>query len=129
MRKTRKTTKNTNRSVAKNVEAIATKAAEKTDEFINSPEVKEATEAVRETIKDSAENIVKPIRTKISDITLEIFETTVAVADIEKAVKAHASEKNLKGDIRIYVNAEQRAAYYTVNNEGSEDQKIDLKTL
>ena len=129
MRKTRRTTKKSNRSVAKNVEVIASKAAEKTAEFIHSPEVKEATEAVKETIIDSAESIVKPIRTKISDISLEIFETTVTVKAIEKAVKEQAAEKGLKGDIRIYVNAEQRAAYYTVNNEGSDDQKVDLRTI
>ena len=35
----------------------------------------------------------------------------------------------LKGEIKIYLNAEQRAAYYTVDGQGSDDFKVDLTTL
>lgn len=42
-----------------------------------------------------------------------------------KAVKANG----LKGEIKIYLNAEQRAAYYTVDGQGSDDFKVDLTTL
>ena len=48
---------------------------------------------------------------------------------IEEAVKKDAADKKLKGEIKIYVNAERRAAYYTVDGEGSEVNKIDLTTL
>ena len=44
---------------------------------------------------------------------------------VKKEVKANG----LKGEIKIYLNAEQRAAYYTVDGQGSDDFKVDLTTL
>ena len=41
-----------------------------------------------------------------------------------------AEAKGLKGkELHIYVNAEERAAYYTADGEGSDDYRIDLTTL
>ena len=83
-------------------------------------EKKEVVEEVKNTVKNH----------KISGITLEIFETSITVADLEAAVKKDAEAKGLKGkELHIYVNAEERAAYYTADGEGSDDYKIDLTTL
>ena len=49
---------------------------------------------------------------------------------LEAAVKKDAEAKGLKGkELHIYVNAEERAAYYTADGEGSDDYRIDLTTL
>ena len=56
--------------------------------------------------------------------TVEKIEKTPA------AVKKDAEAKGLKGkELHIYVNAEERAAYYTADGEGSDDYRIDLTTL
>lgn len=91
--------------------------------------VKETAEKVVEKVAEEAPEIAAAVRTRISDVTIEIFETCVDLAAVEKAVKKDAADKNLKGEIKIYINAERRAAYYTVNGEGSEVNKIDLTTL
>ena len=46
------------------------------------------------------------------------------MAAVEKAVKKDAADKGMKGDITIYLNIAEQAAYYTVNGEGSENQKV-----
>ena len=51
------------------------------------------------------------------------------VSDIEKEVKKDALEKGLKGDIKIYLNINEKAAYYTVDGEGASEYKIDLTAL
>ena len=67
---------------------------------------------------------------KISGITLEIFETSFSMDTLEAAVKKDLETKELKGkDIQVYVNAEERAAYYTVDGQGSDDYRIDLTAL
>ena len=48
---------------------------------------------------------------------------------MKKAVRKSVKEKGLSGNIEIYLNAEERAAYYTVNGNGSPEYRIDLKTL
>ena len=85
-----------------------------------SSQAPEVVEEVKNTVKNH----------KISGITLEIFETSITVADLEAAVKKDAEAKGLKGkELHIYVNAEERAAYYTADGEGSDDYRIDLTTL
>lgn len=115
-------------TVKSTVEKIEkTPAAEKTVKA-----VKKATETVAakapEVVEEEVKNTVK--NHKISGITLEIFETSITVADLEAAVKKDAEAKGLKGkELHIYVNAEERAAYYTADGEGSDDYRIDLTTL
>ena len=46
-----------------------------------------------------------------------------------KAEAAKEPKNGLTGEIKIYLNAEQRAAYYTVDGQGSDDFKVDLTTL
>ena len=111
-------------TVKSTVEKIEkTPAAEKTVKA-----VKKATETVAAKAVEEVKNTVK--NHKISGITLEIFETSITVADLEAAVKKDAEAKGLKGkELHIYVNAEERAAYYTADGEGSDDYRIDLTTL
>ena len=45
---------------------------------------------------------------------------------ITKAVKKDAAEKGLNGTIRIYLNVAQMAAYYTVDEKGSDEYKVDF---
>ena len=97
----------------------------KTEEIMNSPIVEEG----KEILKETKENASQAIRTKISEVNVEIFETNVSLDAIEKSVKKAVSDKKLKGDIKLYINAEQRTAFYTVNGEGAEDYRIDLRTL
>lgn len=65
----------------------------------------------------------------ISDMTLEIFETSVSAAAIEKAVKADAIANELYGEIRMYINAAERAVYYTVDNDPEKGNKIELSDI
>lgn len=95
-----------------------------------------AVETVKETVEKAADKIAEEIPvlaeeicTKISEVNVEIFETNVSLDAIEKSVKKEVSDKKLKGDIKIYINAEHRTAFYTVNGEGAKDYKIDLRTL
>ena len=111
--------------IAEEAPMLAENITAKTEEIMNSPIVEEG----KEIIKETKEKASQAIRTKISEVNVEIFETNVSLDAIEKAVKKAVSDKKLKGDIKVYINAEQRAAYYTVNGEGAEDYKIDLRTL
>ena len=121
--------KETVKSAAKKVEASATAET-----------VKEVTDKAQEAVKDVAEVAEKKVKTakktvrraagtKIKDVTIEIFETSVSLSAVEKAVKKAVADKGLTGEVNIYLNAERRAAYYTVNGEGSEEYKVDLKEL
>ena len=56
---------------------------------------------------------------------VEFFLNT-QVDDIKKAVKKDAAEKGLNGTIRIYLNVAQMAAYYTVDEKGSDEYKVDF---
>ena len=93
------------------------------------PAAKETTAAEEAVVETPAAEKPKQTRTKISEISLELFETNVTLSDLEAAVKKSASGKKLKGDIKIYINAEERAAYYTVDGVGADDQKISLAEL
>lgn len=63
-------------------------------------------------------------------VCVEMSGLSVSVADIQTAVKKAVKEKGLEAtDLKIYINAAEQAAYYTVNGEGGEESKVDLKTL
>ena len=97
-------------TVKSTVEKIEkTPAAEKTVKA-----VKKATETVAAKAPEVVEEVKNTVKNhKISGITLEIFETSITVADLETAVKKDAEAKGLKGkELHIYVNAEERAAYF-----------------
>ena len=44
----------------------------------------------------------------------------------QKAIKDKGQEVS---DLKIYINAAEQAAYYTVDGEGGEECKVDLNTL
>lgn len=114
------------------VQKTTAKVSEDIKDFMNEPVVQEATETVKEVAK-KAEAVVtevsKAASTKIGVIHLEIFETNVSMDEVKKAVKKDVAAKGLAGTIEIYLNAEERAAYYTVDGVGSAEYKIDLKSL
>ena len=121
-----------------NLKSATTKAkatVKSTVEKIEKTPAAEKTVKATETVAAKAPEVVEEVKNtvknhKISGITLEIFETSITVADLETAVKKDAEAKGLKGkELHIYVNAEERAAYYTADGEGSDDYKIDLTTL
>ena len=55
---------------------------------------------------------------------------SVSINDIQTAVKKAVKDKGLDAsELNIYINAAEQAAYYTINGEGGEDFKVDLKNL
>ena len=102
-------------------EEIIEKATKK--ETVKKTVKKETTETMAEATKTPRK------MTKVSDTVLEIFETKVSMKDLEAVIKKEVKANGLKGEIKIYLNAEQRAAYYTVDGQGSDDFKVDLTTL
>lgn len=108
-------------AAAKGNQKIEKKPEENIDlsDFMNKPTITVPENATEE----------KSGSTKISSVQIEIFETTVSIDAVKKAVRKSVKEKGLSGNIEIYLNAEERAAYYTVNGNGSPEYRIDLKTL
>ena len=90
-----------------------------------------ATEAVKETEEKTiakAPEVIEEAKDDASAIELPGFAVTMS--SIEEAIKEDIKAKDIKGkDISVYVNVEQKAAYYTVDGQGSDDYKIDLNTL
>lgn len=65
-----------------------------------------------------------------TSVCVEMGGLSVLTADIQTAVKKAVKEKGLEASaLNIYINAEEQAAYYTINGEGGEDYKVDLKSL
>lgn len=105
---------------------------------MNKPEVKESACVIADAVKDTAADAVeearefvkattkavKAVRTKVADTVLEVEGLSVSIPEVEKAVKKHAAGNGLKGDINIYLNITEKAAYYTVNGNGGEGQKV-----
>ena len=108
-------------AAVKEIQKIEEKPEENIDlsDFMNKPTITVPENATEE----------KSDSTKISSVQIEIFETTVSLDAMKKAVRKSVKEKGLSGNIEIYLNAEERAAYYTVNGNGSPEYRIDLKTL
>ena len=112
----------------------AEKTAEVVKEVVNkAPEVAQKAEKTVKTATKTAAGgtlLVKLPGVRVKEVSLEIFETNVSMKDVEKAVKKAVADKGLTGDVSIYINAERkRAAYYTVNQEGSDEYKVDLGNL
>lgn len=63
-------------------------------------------------------------------VCVEMNGLSVDVANIQTAVKKAVKEQGLTAtELKVYINAAEQAAYYTVNGEGGEAYKVDLKTL
>lgn len=116
------------KTVVERTEEVVKTMEAKFEENMNKPEVKEAVKStaadvVKET-KEQVKTAAKTVRTKIVDTKLEINGMSVSISEVEKAVKKAVADKGLKGEINIYLNVAEQAAYYTVNGEGSEEQKV-----
>ena len=124
--------KSTSKATA-TIKEATTKATEAVKETVEktiakAPEViEEAKETVKKAVKEVAKNIdIK----KFVETTIELPGFAVTMSSIEEAIKEDIKAKDIKGkDISVYVNVEQKAAYYTVDGQGSDDYKIDLNTL
>ena len=79
--------------------------------------------------KTTAKKTTRKPACKVSTC-VELNGLSVSVANVEaavkKAVKASGAEAT---DIKIYINAAEQAAYYTVDGAGDATNKVDLKTL
>lgn len=65
-----------------------------------------------------------------TSVFVEMNGLSVDVAAIQTAVKKAVKEKGVDAsEVKVYINATEQAAYYTVNGEGGESCKVDLKTL
>ena len=122
-------------AVKETVEKTTVKSSEVIEEakdaaadIAKAPVVEEAKETVKKAVKEVAKNIdIK----KFAETTIELPGFAVTMSSIEEAIKKrHQRQKASKGkEISVYVNVEQKAAYYTVDGQGSDDYRIDLNTL
>ena len=125
--------KRTTSRAKETIKEATTKATEAVKETVEKTTVKasavieEAKETVKKAVKEVAKNIdIK----KFAETTIELPGFAVTMSSIEEAIKEDIKAKDIKGkDISVYVNVEQKAAYYTVDGQGSDDYKIDLNTL
>ncbi len=66
----------------------------------------------------------------MTSVCVEMSGLSASITDIQNAVKKAVKDKGLDAaELNIYINAAEQAAYYTVDGEGGEDYKVDLKTL
>lgn len=119
-------------AVKETVEKTTVKASEVIEEakdaaadIAKAPVVEEAKETVKK--EEVAKNIdIK----KFAETTIELPGFAVTMSSIEEAIKKDIKDKGIEGkEISVYVNVEQKAAYYTVDGQGSDDYRIDLNTL
>ena len=111
------------KEAAAEVKTTAVKAQEKVVE-----EVKKETAAVNAAAKTAAKTATR--KSCKTSICVEMDGLSVAVADVQSAVKAAVKAQGLEAsELKIYINANEQAAYYTVDGQGGESYKVDLKTL
>ena len=116
-------------AVKETVEKTTVKASEVIEEakdaaadIAKAPVVEEA----KETVKKAKNIDIK----KFAETTIELPGFAVTMSSIEEAIKKDIKDKGIEGkEISVYVNVEQKAAYYTVDGQGSDDYRIDLNTL
>ena len=121
-------------AVKETVEKTTVKATEVLEEakdaaadLAKAPVVEEAKETVKKAVKEVTKNIdIK----KFVETTIELPGFAVTMSSIEEAIKEDIKVKGIAGkEVSVYLNVEQKAAYYTVDGQGSDDYKIDLNTL
>ena len=87
-----------------------------------------AVKAVKDAAAEAKATAVKAQEKVVACV--EMNGLSVAVADIQSAVKAAVKAQGLEAsELKIYVNANEQAAYYTVDGQGGESYKVDLKAL
>ena len=125
--------KRTTSRAKETIKEATTKATEAVKETVEKTTVKasavieEAKETVKKAVKEVAKNIdIK----KFAETTIELPGFAVTMSSIEEAIKKDIKDKGIEGkEISVYVNVEQKAAYYTVDGQGSDDYRIDLNIL
>lgn len=92
---------------------------------------KKTTEAVAEAVVETVEKkAAAPRKTTKTTVCVEMNGLNVSVADIQSAVKkAVKANGQSASELNIYINAQEKAAYYTLDGVGSADYKVDLTTL
>lgn len=123
-----RTTKTTKAAAAKTAgTAAAVKTAETAAAAVKTAETAAAASAPA---KKTAEKKTVAKKACKTAVYVELEGLSVDVADIQTAVKNAVKEKGLEAsELKIYINAAEQAAYYTVNGEGGEAYKVDLKSL
>ena len=91
--------------------------------------IKEAT--TKATVNKTVREVAQKMETKkITETTIELPGCAVTMTAIEEAVKKDMDAKEISGkEINVYINADQKAAYYTVDGEGADNYRIDLTSL
>ena len=120
--------KRTTSRAKETIKEATTKATEAVKETVEKTTVK-ASEVIEEA-KDAAADIANIDIKKFAETTIELPGFAVTMSSIEEAIKKDIKDKGIEGkEISVYVNVEQKAAYYTVDGQGSDDYRIDLNTL
>lgn len=105
----------------------------KTADTSAAPTTAPAKEKAAKTTKAATKTIEKPAAKKPAcktSVCVEMNGLSVSVTDIQNAVKKAVKERGLEAsDLKIYINAAEQAAYYTVDGEGGEEAKVDLRSL
>lgn len=126
--------KRTTSRAKETIKEATTKATEAVKETVEKTTVK-ASEVIEEAKDAAAEKAVKEVAKnidikKFAETTIELPGFAVTMSSIEEAIKKDIKDKGIEGkEISVYVNVEQKAAYYTVDGQGSDDYRIDLNTL
>lgn len=95
-------------------------------------EVKAAETKAVETkvVETKAEKKAPARKTCKTTVCVEMSGLSVDIADIQTAVKKVVKEKGLTAsELKVYINAAEQAAYYTVDGEGGAEYKVDLTAL
>lgn len=102
------------KTTAAKAKKTATKAAAKT----KATAAKAATKA-----KETAAKVLEK-----DVVVVEFGDKQVDVAAVVEAAKADYKAKGHRAPktVKVYIKPEDGVAYYTVNDKGSEDQKVDL---
>ena len=130
MAKTKSTTfKTTATTAPKAAEAVKPQAvaAEPKKEAVKKAAPAKKTTAKAPAAEPLAEKAAKKETIVKSSVTLQINGIDFDPATIQKA--AVEAAKNIKPDVkdvRVYIKADESAAYYTIDGEGSADYKIKL---
>lgn len=86
----------------------------------------------KQTIKTEDKQLVKPktkVQRKTEELFVEINGIQINTKDVYEKAKEYFTEKYPKEkikSIKIYINTNEKAAYYVINEKADEDFKIEL---
>lgn len=125
MARATKATKTAKPAASKTAEAKTAKSAASKAAEVKTAEAPEAVSVPEKTTDKKA----SAKRTKTT-VCVEMNGLNVDIADIQTAVKNAVKEKGLTAaDLKVYINAAEQTAYYTVDGVGNDEYKINLKSL